>query len=264
MTTTLMIEPQTRAIGATVRGLDLRDAVSDETLAALRAALVEHLVLCFPDQGAMTPDHQLAFARRWGTLEPHPYVEPIEGYPEVMRIYDPNPITETWHADFTYAEQPPAFSFLHAQVIPPLGGDTMFSSAYLAFEGLSDGLRECLRHLRAFHQGTELALSKGLTLDDIQRVHPVVWVHPDTGREALFVNGNYVKHFDGWTAEESAPLLSFLYDQFARPEYTYRHRWHDGDLLVWDNRCTQHRVVGDTDGAPRDLHRVTEGTPHPA
>ena len=261
-TATIEIEPQTRAIGAVVRGLDLTQPVDDDTIQRLRTAIVDHLVLCFPDQAAMRPDDQISFASRWGILEPHPYVEPIEGYPEVMRIYDPNPITETWHADFTYSAQPPAFSFLLAKTIPPLAGDTMFANAYLAFEGLSDGLKECLRGLRAFHEGTELALSKGLTLDEIRRVHPVVWVHPETGREALFVNGNYVKHLDGWTAQESAPLLQLLYEQFTRPEISYRHRWSEGDLLVWDNRCTQHRVVNDTIGDPRDLHRVTVGTPH--
>lgn len=258
----LEIEPQTRALGAVVRGLDLRREPSDDVLAALRDALVEHLVLAFPGQGAMSPDDQVAFAARWGVIEPHPYVEPLEGHPEMIRIYDPNPITETWHADFTYAAQPPAFSFLLARTVPQMGGDTMWANAYLVFESLSEGLRDCLRGLRAYHRGTELALSAGLTTGDIERVHPVVWTHPDTGREALFVNANYVKHFDGWTAQESAPLLAYLYDQFARPEFSYRHRWNEGDLLVWDNRCTQHRVVGDTGGHERDLHRVTVGAPH--
>jgi taurine dioxygenase len=127
------------------------------------------------------------------------------------------------------------------------------------FEDLSDGLKETLRGLRAFHQGTELARSRGLSEDQVQAVHPVVAVHPDTGRELLDVNAVYVKHLDGWTPEESAPVLSMLYDRYARPEYSYRHRWHDGDLLIWDNRSVQHRVVGDTAGRPRDLHRVTVG-----
>lgn len=250
------IVKQAGAAGALVTGVDIRDT-DDETLATLRAALLEHLVICIRGQEAATPDDQVAFADRWGTIVPHPYVEPIEGHPEMIRIYDPNPLTETWHTDFSYEQRPPAISFLLARVIPPYGGDTMFSSSYRAFEGLSDGLKATLRTLSAFHQGTELARSKGLSMEQIQAVHPIVGRHPETGRELLNVNGAYVKHIDGWTAEESRTLLDLLYAQFGRPEYTYRHRWQVGDLLIWDNRSVQHRAVGDTGGQARDLHRVT-------
>src|SRR5690606_638174 len=153
------------------------------------------------------------------------YVEPIEGHPEMIRIYDPNPLTETWHTDFSYERNPPAISLLLARVIPPYGGDTMFASAYQAFDGLSDGLKDALRSLSAFHQGTELARSKGLSMEQIQAVHPIVGHHAETGRELLNVNGAYVKHIDGWTVEESRALLDLLYAQFSRPEYSYRHRW---------------------------------------
>jgi taurine dioxygenase len=107
------------------------------------------------------------------------------------------------------------------------------------------------------HEGTELAAGAGLDHEAVTTVHPVVRTHPDTGRSALYVNGNYTTRFDGWTAEESAPVLAHLYAQVARPELTYRHRWAVGDLLLWDNRCTQHAVVGDTGGQARELHRVT-------
>jgi len=131
------------------------------------------------------------------------------------------------------------------------------TSAYGAFAGLSDGLKGTLRGLSALHQGTELAMSKGLSIDDIRAVHPIVAVHPETGREMLNVNGAYVKHVDGWTVTESELLLPYLYAQFARPELTYRHRWEVGDLLIWDNRSVQHRAVADTGGQARDLHRIT-------
>ena len=248
---------QAGSAGAIITGLDLRAPADDELVARLRSDLVEHLVICLRGQADMTPDDQVAFARRWGTIVPHPYVEPIEGHPEMIRIYDPNPLTETWHADFTYERNPPAISMLLARVIPAYGGDTMFSNAYRVFDDLSDGLKDALRGMRALHQGTELAMSKGLSLEDITTVHPVVARHPETGRELLNVNGAYVKHLDGWTVEESDVLLSFIYDRFAHPEYTYRHHWRVGDLLIWDNRCVQHRAVADTDGQQRDLHRVT-------
>ena len=133
----------------------------------------------------------------------------------------------------------------------------MFASAYRAFEELSPGLQATLRSLRAVHKGTELGKAAGLTEDDLTVSHPVVRTHPETGREALFVNGNYVTRFDGWTEKESEPLLQYLYAQVSRYENTYRHRWNAGDLIIWDNRCTHHAVVGDTGGAERVLHRIT-------
>jgi taurine dioxygenase len=248
---------QAGSAGAVITGLDLREPADDQLVAALRADLIEHLVICIRGQAAASPDDLVAFARRWGTIVPHPYVEPIDGHPEMIRIYDPNPLTETWHADFTYERNPPAVSMLLARVIPAYGGDTMFSNAYRVFDDLSGGLKDALRGMRAVHQGTQLAMSKGLSIDDITTVHPVVARHPETGRELLNVNGAYVKHLDGWTVEESDVLLPYLYGRFAHPEYTYRHRWQVGDLLIWDNRCVQHRAVADTDGQERDLHRVT-------
>ena len=251
------IEKQAGSLGALVTGLDLRAELDDGIVTALRADLLEHLVICIRGQGELTPDGHVAFARRWGTIVPHPYVEPVEGHPEMIRIYDPNPLTETWHADFTYERTPPAISLLLGRVIPAYGGDTLFANAYRVFDDLGDGLKDALRGMRALHQGTQLAMSKGLSIDDITTVHPVVARHPETGRELLNVNAAYVKHLDGWTVEESQVLLPYLYERFAQPEYTYRHRWQVGDLLIWDNRCVQHRVVGDTDGQDRDLHRVT-------
>jgi taurine dioxygenase len=118
-------------------------------------------------------------------------------------------------------------------------------------------LRATLDTLRAVHQGTTLAQSAGLDRTAVTRTHPVVRTHPITGRRALFVNGDYTTQIDGWTPEESEPLLQYLYAQVARAEYVYRHKWRVGDLVIWDNRSTQHAVVGDTGGAERVLHRVT-------
>jgi taurine dioxygenase len=245
------------ALGAEVTGIDLTQPLPDECFAALHRAFLAHQVICIREQQAMTPDDQVAFAARWGEISIHPYIPSIDGYPGIMRIYDPNPITETWHADTTHNRQPPALTLLLARVLPPVGGDTMFASAYAAYEGLSPGLRATLDELRAVHRGTERAAAAGLDQDAVTCSHPVVRTHPETGRKALFVNGNYVSHIEGWTPEESAPLLHYLYAQVGRAEYTYRHRWHDGDLVIWDNRCAQHAVVNDTGGAERVLHRVT-------
>jgi taurine dioxygenase len=256
-TTGMRVERQAGALGAVVTGVDLATDVDGPAFSALHDALLEHLVICIRGQEHLTPEQQIAFSARWGRLEPHPYVPPIEGYPEIIKIYDPNPVTVTWHADFTYAKRPPAISLLLARVIPPVGGDTMFSNGYLAYENLSPGLRATLDGLRAVHYATDLAIEKGLPDDEIVNSHPVARTHPETGRRALFVNGNYTRHFEGWSEEDSAPLLEHLYRQFARFEYTWRHHWRTGDLVIWDNRCAQHAVVGDTYGQERALHRTT-------
>jgi taurine dioxygenase len=254
--TTFRVEPKAGNCGADIYGLDLSKPLDDATFAELHAAFLEYLVLAIRDQD-ITPEQHLEFGRRWGTVLPHPYVPSIEGYPGVMRVYDPNPVTQTWHSDFTYAERPSKLAILVARVLPPVGGDTMFSNQYLAFETLSPKLQEVLLGLKAFHKGTSLAKEAGLSDEDVSRVHPVVRTHPETGRKALYVNADYTKHFDGMTVEESAPLLEFLYRHAANPEFTCRHRWRDGDVLMWDNRAVQHAVVGDVKGHPRELHRVT-------
>jgi taurine dioxygenase len=253
----LSIQPQSGAIGAIVAGLDLSAGCDAATYDALHQALLDYGVICVRGQAAMTPAGQLEFASLWGEVAVHPYVPSIEGYPGLMKIYDPNPITQTWHSDTTHSKRPPSVTILLARTIPAIGGDTMWANAYAALEGLSDGLRETLSTLRAVHQGTELAADAGLDKSAITTVHPVVRTHPETGRRALFVNANYVVTIEGWTPQESAPLLDLLYSQFARPEYQYRHHWQVGDLVLWDNRSTQHSVVGDTQGAERVLHRIT-------
>jgi taurine dioxygenase len=133
----------------------------------------------------------------------------------------------------------------------------MFANCCLAYEHLSPGFQEMLGSLKGVHYATELAAQKGLSPDEMVNAHPVVRTHPETGRKLLFVNGNYTRHFEGWTEAESAPLLELLYSEIARFEYTYRHKWQQGDLLIWDNRAAQHAVIGDTDGQDRSLHRVT-------
>ena len=255
--TAIRIERQTPALGAVITGVRLAGGVDDDTLELLQQAFLEHLVICIRGQQDMTPQDQLDFAARWGEISIHPYVPSIEGYPGIMKIYDPTPLTQSWHADTTHVECPPKLSMLLARTIPEVGGDTMWSNVYAAYDGLSDGLKATLRGLRAVHQGTDLAVQAGLSRSAVTHSHPVVRTHPETGRRALFVNRDYVTHIEGWTKEESAPLLEYLYAQVGRPEYVYRHRWRVGDLVIWDNRCTQHAVVGDVGRGERVLHRVT-------
>ncbi|GMU79463.1 MAG: taurine dioxygenase [Acidimicrobiia bacterium] len=259
-TTTLEITRQEPSAGAIVTGVDLA-SLDDATFRALHAAFLEHHVLAFRGQD-LTPDEQLAFAARWGTISHHPYVPSLDGHPGVMEIFQVTGITETWHADTTQVANPPKITMLLARELPACGGATMFANMHQAYDGLSTGLRATIDGLRAVHYGTELAVQSGVDAAAVTHSHPVAITHPETGRKALFVNADYVRHFDGWTPEESQPLLAYLYSLAGQPEYQYRHRWQVGDLVMWDNRSVQHRVVHDYGDARRYLHRVTiEGDP---
>jgi taurine dioxygenase len=263
------IRPVAGALGAEIEGVDLSRPLEAATIAALRRALLEHLVLFFRGQ-KLTPQQQLAFARAFG--------EPVE-YPQLKGLPDCPLITPVvklehervnfggvWHSDTTYLERPPMGSMLYAIEIPPYGGDTLFANQYLAYEALSDGLKRTLDGLVGVNTSTKAAASKtredrmraaGAELKVLVGEHPVVRTHPETGRKALFVNVGHTERFKGWREEESRPLLEFLFAHQVRPEFTCRFRWQSGSLAFWDNRCTQHNPVNDYHGYRRVMHRVT-------
>ncbi len=215
-------------------------------------------MICIKGQAHATPDDQVAFTGRWGRIEPHPYVPPIEGHPEIIEIYDPNPITVTWHSDFTYAKQPPSVSLLLGRIIPPVGGDTMFSNGYLAYEGLSDGLRDHRRPpARGALRDAARDRQRHARRRDRQRAPgaPARTPRPADGRCSSTTTTRSTS--TAGRSRTASRCSTCLYAQFDKPEHTFRHRWEEGDLLIWDNRCAQHSVVGDTDGARRSLHRTT-------
>lgn len=258
MTATLTVTRLAGTLGARVEGVTLARGFDAELVDVLRRLLDEHLVVHLPGQGDLTPTQQLEFASLWGEIAIHPYVPSIEGHPGIMQIGDPNELTTVWHQDVTHMACPPSASILLARAIPSVGGDTMWANQHAAYELLSPGLRATLDSLRAVHEGTSRASSAGLTHAAVTNVHPVVHTHDRTGRKALFVNACYTTRFDGWTVEESAPLLRWLFAAASRNELTCRHRWTVGDMLIWDNRATQHCAVGDAaPGEERTLHRVT-------
>jgi taurine dioxygenase len=267
------------ALGAEITGVDLAENLDQETHAQIQKAFLDHQVLIFRDQRALTVEGQIAFARRFGPLVVDPIVKGTESHPELLVVIkdkeEKRAFGENWHQDCTFMEKPPLAAFLHARELPPFGGDTQFSNQYMAYETLSPGLKQMLGQLRAVH-GAE-SYSKGiqagrfgtdrkiqLRYDETMRssletevVHPVVRTHPDTGRKALFVNASFTKRFEGWTESESEPLLQFLYRHSARPEFTCRMQWSPDALLVWDNRCTMHQAINDYDGYRRVMNRVT-------
>lgn len=269
--TTVTISPISPAIGARVDGVDLSRPLEDAVFTALENALVRHQVLFFENQ-PLTPRQQRDFAARFGDLHIHPIYPNVPEQPEIM-VLDTGPHNPTdndvWHTDVTFIETPPAIVALSGKRLPPIGGDTLWTSATAAYDGLSAPLRALLEPLRAEHDFTKAFPEwrhSGLADHDRWRearerhppvIHPVVRTHPVSGRKALFVNENFTTRIVGLTARESDGILRVLFDHVTRPEFTVRWHWKADDLALWDNRSTQHYAVNDYLPHHRLMHRVT-------
>ena len=267
----LRINPLAGAIGAEISGVDLADELGDDTIAAIRRAWLQHLVIFFRGQD-LPPARFLALARRFGEPVEYPFVKGIDGFPLITPVvkleHERVNFGGLWHSDTTYLETPPMGTMLVAREVPPHGGDTIFANMYLAYETLSEGMRRLLDRLVAVNSSAKADVTK--TREDRMREgaradaraeylaeHPVVRTHPETGRKALYVNGGHTVRFRGMTEAESAPLLDFLFAHQVRPEFTCRFRWEAGSLALWDNRCAQHNPINDYHGFRRVMHRVT-------
>jgi taurine dioxygenase len=259
------------ALGAEVQGVDLAKPVGDEQIADIRRAWLDHLVLFFRNQH-LDPAQFLAFARTIGDPIEYPFVKGLDALPEVIAVKKlPDERVNfggIWHSDTTYLAKPPMASLLLAHELPPFGGDTLFASMYLAYETLSDGMKRLLEGLRAVNSSARADVSK--TREDRVKSdgragarteytseHPVVRTHSETGRKALYVNVAHTVRFADMTAEESAPLLTYLYQHQIRPEHTCRFTWTPGSIALWDNRCAQHNAVNDYQGFRRLMYRIT-------
>jgi taurine dioxygenase len=265
------------SLGAEVRGVDLSQDVSNDVLAEIRAALLDNLVIAIRDQD-ITPAQQLAFARRWGDIHLHPYMEGMPDHPEILAIIkrpsDTKNFGGSWHTDQMFSPAPAMGTMLYAKEVPSAGGDTMFTNQYLAYETLSDTMKALASQLRTVCAGDNFKSAGGRSRKerygrDISEmkvkdpgnvqttsVHPLVRTHPETGRKALYIGG-HVQRFDGMTDEESQPLIDFFMKHSIRPEFTCRVRWQTGTLTFWDNRCTQHFAVNDYPAESRVMHRIT-------
>ena len=257
--TTLDLTPLSGHIGAAVRGVDLA-ALTDSEFASIRQAFLDHSVLVFPGQNLAVNDH-VAFAARWGEFSTSPFVQYLPDHPQVLPLRNlgkANAVTENWHYDSTFLPQPPSITILSAREIP-VGGDTMWSSQYHAYETLTTGMQRLLDGVRAEFAGTRLARRLGEDTEVPTCLHPVVRTHPETGRKALFVGhpGDTMRRFEDMSAEESLPLITYLYEHSTRPDRVYRHRWADGDAVMWDNRCTMHYAIHDYGEQTRSLHRIS-------
>ena len=260
--------------GAEIGGVDLAGTLSDATVVGIRDVLAEYGVVVFRDQ-TLTPEQHIAVARRFGEININRFFAHADGYPEIALVSKAPDQTANigggWHTDHSYDEHPALGSMLYAREVPPAGGDTMFASMYAAHDALSDGLKQTLSGLRAVHSsrhvfGVERPAMQGRIgnpeLATQDAIHPVVITHPESGRKALYVNPGFTLRFEGWTAEESVPLLHYLYQHAARPEFTCRLQWQNGSLAFWDNRSTWHYALNDYQGQRRLMHRITiEGGP---
>ena len=271
------IERLAGACGGVIHGIDISDDLDDNVIGELRQALLDHQVIFFRNQ-ELSPDQHKAFGRRFGTLNVHPQYVNLEGHPEILPVLkDPDAeknIGGVWHSDLTNLETPPLGSILYALDVPSRGGDTMFSNQYLAYEALSDGMKELLCSLNALHssrtltdtssrfdrndsRSTKLRDDIDPDADAIDNIHPVVRTHPETGRKSIFVNRPFTIALEGMTEAESKPLLEYLFAHCARPEFTCRFRWEQGSVAFWDNRCVMHYALNDYPGKRRFMHRVT-------
>jgi taurine dioxygenase len=265
------IRPIAGAIGAELHGIDLAADLSDDTVAAVRQALLDHLVIFFRGQD-LPPARFLALARRFGAPIEYPFVAGIDGFPEIIAVtkleHERVNFGGVWHSDTTYLATPPMGTLLLAREVPSAGGDTLFANMYLACEALSDGLRRMLDGLTAINSSAKADASRtredrlrSAPKDGASRVleaeHPVLRTHPETGRKALYVNVAHTVRFGGMTEAESAPLLDYLFCHLTKPEFTCRFRWRPGSLAFWDNRAAQHNPINDYHGYRRVMHRVT-------
>ena len=262
------VHPLSGALGAEIRGADLSGPLDSDLLTEIRGAFLDHLVICFRGQ-ELTPGEELAFARQMGEPMPYPQLEGLRGFPLITEVikreHEQVNFGGIWHSDTTYVESPPKASQLYAMEVPPHGGDTIFANQYIAWETLSEGLKKTLAGLSAVNTSSKPEISRtrddrlkdqGEALKVLSAVHPVVRTHPETGRKALYVNRGHTVRFDGWTEQESRPLLEFLFQHQVRPEFTCRIRWEMGTLTLWDNRCAQHLPLNDYQGFRRLMHRV--------
>ena len=274
----IKVQPLTGVLGADILGVDLREQLSPEVWAEIRDAFEDHQVILFPNQ---TPTHEqhLAFAQGFGEVIQLPRLPSVEGCPDVQMIRrlasdTGRVIGENWHADSTYLDEPPLAVVMRALDVPPYGGDTGFLSMYAAYEALSPAFKELIAPLNMVHSATRIFgsayLAQGrrynasgtssdmnIELADREIAHPLVCTHEVSGRKFLYLNKTYTQGIEGFTNEESAPILAFLYEHCARFDFTCRARWHKDQILVWDNRCTMHRAIPDYTGQNRLMTRVT-------
>lgn len=264
----------TSVTGAFVTGVDL-NTLSKEQVVALRQALGEHGVLFFRDQ-ALSPEGHIAFAENFGDINYNRFFKPVSDYPKIVEVEkEPDQsknIGEMWHTDHSYDQIPALGSVLVARKLPDSGGDTLFASMFLAFDALSDSLKERLQGLTAVHSsrhafgaaayeedGNDELLGRLGNTDSAQQdaIHPIVIKHPISQKQAIYVNPDFTVRVNGVSDTESEDLLGMLYEHCQNEDFIYRFQWRSGSVAFWDNRATWHKALNDYPGQHRLMHRIT-------
>lgn len=271
MSTAITVRRVSGALGAEISGVDLAE-LDDAGFDAVHKALLDHHVVFFRDQ-ELRPEDQIALGRRWGDLNTHPYVEGNATHPEIIDV-----ITEPddrvnfgggWHTDVTFHAEPDKLSILYGIEIPPYGGDTLFANQHLAYEELSDVMKDMLDRLTARHSAASQYNDAGLSTqsnairtrnaegatDAVE--HPVIRTHPETRAKGLYVNRAFTEKIRGLRPAESRALLDFLFTHAVQEKYTCRFAWQPGSIAIWDNRSVQHHALLDYHGHRRVMRRVT-------
>lgn len=263
---TISIHPLSPTVGAEIGGFKMSGDLPGEQIAEIRQALLDWKVIFFRDQDGSVAEH-VAFGRRFGELEIHPFTPNREDFPEVVIIHHDEKSKygqNNWHSDVTWRQEPSLGSILRGKIIPDVGGDTLFADMYAAYEGLSDKTKERIANATAEHSFV-FAFGRGMDAERKAAMlekyppahHPVVRTHPETGRKALYVNSAFVTHILEMQKQESDALLYELYMQARTPEYQCRFRWRTNSVAFWDNRAVQHYASFDYPGKVRRVERVT-------
>ncbi len=277
------VNVQPAPCGALVRGLDLSVPVDGTQLAELRSLWLKHQVLAFADQALSVSDLE-RFAQAIGPFGPDPYFESIPGHPHVAQVRREADETssifaDSWHSDWSFLASPPAATLLYGDIIPPVGGDTLFANQYDAWDALPESTKALLRGRQGVHSArrgyardgrygeADKGRSMAIRYDDsalATQLQPIARQHPETGRVALYVSPGYTIGIEGMPDSEAQAVLSELFTHQCRPEFVYRHRWSQGMLVMWDNRCLVHAAIGGYQGYRRLLHRITVGERSPS
>ena len=261
---------ETEGCGAEITNLAVAKA-TDSEIDLVRDTVFRRGVAFLHGQN-LTPEEHIAFAEKIGPIVVNRYFPPSERYPQIAKVEKTEAQTTNigggWHTDHSYDQAPAMGSVLLAIETPPEGGDTLFADMYAAYEALSDGLKATLSGLRAVHASEHIYGAEGVYgrtdqahlaghQDTPSAIHPAVITHPGSGRKALYVNPAFTLGFEGWTAEESRPLLSYLYQHAVKPQFVHRFKWKPGSMAIWDNRATWHQAMNDYQGQRRLMHRIT-------
>ncbi len=258
------------AIGAVISGVHAQEALDDDVINEIKDAWHRYLVLIFEEQDLSCEQH-IAFARSLGKITQYPMSKGLVEYPEIVPViklaHERQNFGGVWHSDTTYLPSPPSGTLLLARELPPIGGDTKFANMYLAYEQLSNGMKRIVNSLNVIQSSAKRRVMKGrgetvqvgrrAGEEELIAEHPVVRIHSETGRRALYVNQAHSLHFSGMNVQESQPLLNYLFRHQTSGEFTARYRWRPGTMILWDNRCVQHYPLNDYHGYKRVMHRIT-------